>query len=434
MKESRLQYFLKHPKISREDQKFYKALEDLCNKNEHTKENAYYRFGYETFGIILYGFCKWLIADLKKQKICHILFFSRDGYIIKKAFEKMQESKEFNSDYIYVSRRSLRVPLLQKYESPCLKAICPTKYISIEDLLVSLGLAPQCYRELVDKYGFTFRTVVKDVEIEKSVPLKGLLNEIWEDVVHNSEVEYDNLKQYLSQYNLPEKVAVVDIGWRGSMQYFLGELLRDMGKETSLRGYYITLSSSMIKGLDIHGYLHDVDGNSEGCDLLRGYVGLIETLFLKQEGSVEKYRKAENGNMEPVLFECEYIDKDGNSSKEIDAVQEIQKGALQFIDDYAVSDLANKYSFCSETAFVNLSHFANHPSLSNLKLFADFRFYNGTVTYLAKAKPLVNYLHHPKQLKEDFYGCRWRTGFMKNLFKLPFPYYMILQIIVKLTV
>ena len=432
MKNKNRNFFVSATQIKRTDRFFYKGFRKFCVTNLSWQNDIYYRFGYEAFGIILCGFCKWLIEDLKKQGISQILFFSRDGYIMKEAFERMPDHEMFDAKYIYVSRRSLRVPLLWEKDRASIAEICPTRYISLEDLLVSLGLEPMEYVKLAEKYHYTLQTVVKDSDIEKNEILIKFLDEIWGDITANSKDEYENLKLYLESFNLSERIAVVDIGWRGSMQYFLGKTLESMGKRVHLRGYYITLSSSMKKGLDMHGYLQGVDGNSKGCDLLRGYVGLIETLFLKPDGSVKKY-KMDNGRIVPELFACEYIEKDGNYSKEIQAVQNVQKGALQFIEDYISAGLDKNYRFSSETAFTNLSYFSNYPTLKDLEMFADFKFYNGTTTYLAKAEPLGKYVLHPRKLKQDFYGCRWRIGFMKNLFKLPLPYYWLFQVLMKIT-
>lgn len=422
--------------IKREDREFYRSFIKLCQRQLRQCDDLYYTFGYETFGTVLYGFCKWLIHDLKKEGIKKILFFSRDGYIMKRAFELVPGHEDFVADYIYVSRRSLRVPLLWKYDRASINELQPTAYISMEDLLVSLGLEPGTYAEHLEKCGLYLNSVIKDTDIECDERVVCFLQSIWPDVVSNSQKEYEGLTAYFEQIDLPSKVAVVDIGWRGTMQYFLGKALASMGKHVHLRGYYITLSSSMKRGLDIHGYLQNVDGTGKGCNLLRGYVGLIETLFLKPEGSAKSYEIDSDGNVRPVLFDCEYKNDDGTLPIEIASVQKIQEGALQFIRDYIelIHDQGIEYSFSSETAFTNLNHFGNHPTLHGIEMFSNFRFYNGTVTYLAEAKPVWHYLRRPKELKQDFYGCRWRTGFMKNLFKIPLPYYAILQIMVRLTV
>ena len=435
-KPNRKSFLIGETKIKREDREFYQGFTELCERQLKQCDDLYYMFGYETFGTILYGFCKWLIRDLKNENIENILFFSRDGYIMKRAFELVPGHEDFTADYIHVSRRSLRVPLLWKYDRASVSELQPTAYISMEDLLVSVGLEPDTYAERLEKSGLHLNAVIKDTDIECNDKVVCFLQDIWPDVVSNSKKEYESLTAYLEQLNIPSKVAVIDIGWRGTMQYFLGQDLDSMGKNIHLRGYYITLSSSMKRGIDIHGFLQNVDGTGNGCDLLRGYVGLIETLFLKPEGSAKKYEIAPDGHALPVLFDCEYRDEGDALPMEIAAVQKIQEGALQFIRDHiaCVREAQKELSFSSETAFASLNRFGNHPTLRELKMFSHFRFYNGTTTYLAEAKPVWHYLRKPKELKQDFYGCRWRTGFMKNLFKLPLPYYTILQTLVKLTV
>lgn len=435
-KSDRKSFLVNETKIKQEDREFYRSFIELCQRQLKQCDDPYYVFGYETFGTILYGFCKWLIQDLKKEGIKRILFFSRDGYIMKRAFELVSGHEDFVIDYIHVSRRSLRVPLLWQYDRAYINELQPTTYISMEDLLISLGLEPVEYVDRLKECDFNLNTIIKDTDIECNDKVICFLQDIWPDVVSNSKKEHENLTTYLDQLNIETKVAVVDIGWRGTMQYFLGKVLDSMGKQVHLRGYYITLSSSMKRGIDIHGYLQNVDGTSKGCNLLRGYMGLIETLFLKPEGSTKKYEIDSDGHAWPVLFDCEYKNKDDTLPIEIISVQKIQKGALQFVRNYVdlVQEGKKEYCYSSETAFASLNRFGNYPTFRELKMFSHFRFYNGTTTYLAEAKPFWYYIRKPKELKRDFYGCKWRTGFMKNLFKIPFPYYTVFQIMIKLTV
>ena len=182
MRNEKKDFFVSEMQIERTDRIFYKKLRKFCITNLSWQKDTYYRFGYETFGIVLYGFCKWLIEDLKKQGISQILFFSRDGYIMKEAFERMPNHERFDAQYIYVSRRSLRVPLLWEKDRASIDEICPTRYISLADLLVSLGLEPIEYAKLAEKYHYTLQTVVKDSDIEKNELLINFLDEIWGDV------------------------------------------------------------------------------------------------------------------------------------------------------------------------------------------------------------------------------------------------------------
>ena len=55
---------------------FLDDLYGFIEKTENPEEGDYYKFGYETFGIILYGFCVWMINDMRREGIKRILFFS----------------------------------------------------------------------------------------------------------------------------------------------------------------------------------------------------------------------------------------------------------------------------------------------------------------------------------------------------------------------
>ena len=42
---------------------------------------------------------------------------------------------------------------------------------------------------------------------------------------------------------------------------------------------------------------------------------------------------------------------------------------------------------------------------------------------LINSKSLLYYLLHLKKLKNDFFKCTWKLGFIKDVFKIKFPYY-----------
>ena len=406
----------------------YKEFKKFCLENE-PKENEYFSLGYETFGIILYNYCRWLMKNLSREGIHQVLFFSRDGYIMKKAFEMIPGNEVFDRKYIYLSRRSLRVPTLWFSNISRFNAIFPTRFISIKDLFSSIGLDSREYAAVLSKNGLSEQTIIRGEEIENNKNIVNLLDEIWLDVEKESKDEYEIALEYLRSFELEERVACVDIGWRGTMQNYLNQLIQKSGMSVITKGYYITLNSDMLSGVDMRGYLMSVDNKSNGCDLLRGYVGLIETLFLKTEGSTKKYVRTKEGNVEPELEEYEYMECE-EYSYEAKAVSDIQNGAIQFICDYVKSQKDFLDDFDDYLTFYNLNYFATNPSLKDVKMFADFRFYNnGTISYLARSKSIWYYLFHIKQLKEDFYGSRWRIGFMKNLFRVPIPYKVLIDLL-----
>ena len=396
---------------------FLKELSVFIRNHEKMDENKYYKFGYETFGIVLYGFCEWMIENLKKNNTKKILFFSRDGHILKRAFELFCEAKEFDYQYIYVSRRSLRVPQLHFEEYSRKQTIIPTRFISLTDLLYSVGLDIKDYANEVKQLGLCESTVYSGEEVDKG-KVKKMLDLFWNDIIENSQKEYYAAKRYIDNLGLHGKVAVVDIGWRGSMQFFLQRIIDSYAKDVSLIGYYITLSSDMIHNQEMHGFLGDVDNNGTGCDRLRGYIGLIELLFSLDDGSTEKY-VLEKNEVKVIKHKCEYKEDDN----EIKYIKDIQRGALDFVRDFIKENGQKLVKVEFEDAFAFLDDFATNPSMDNVKMFDFFSFQNnGTITNLIECKPLFYYLLHPRRLKNDLYVSRWRIGFLKKLFRIKLPY------------
>ena len=406
---------------------FLDDLYGFIEKTENPEEGDYYKFGYETFGIILYGFCVWMINDMRREGIKRILFFSRDGHVIKRAFELFPESKEFDYEYIYVSRRSLRVPQLFMEGIDKKQSIVPTRYITVEDLLYSIGLDANEYLEEINKVGLDPGQVIKGNDVDKG-NIKELIDLLWPDVIENSQKEYIAAKQYIDQLRLRDSVSVVDIGWRGSMQFFLQRMIDNLGGDAALHGYYMTLSSDMLKDQIMRGFLGNVDNKSGGCDLLRGYIGLIELMFSYEDGSAEKY--IINGNEAKVIkHECEYKHNEG-SIDEIESIKEIQRGALDFVKKYIAETGSCRNEIEPDDAFAYLNEFATNPSRKDVEMFANFTFQNnGTITNLVECKAITYYLLHPKQLEKDLYVSRWRIGFLKKLFKIKMPYKMLFETI-----
>jgi len=99
-------------------------------------------FGYEKFGPLLLIFSKWLQKELEKKQIKKVYFLARDGFIMKKAFDIVNDNKNIKSSYFYASRRSIIVPSLWKLNKAdeILDVIAFNKNISIKSFLKKVGL------------------------------------------------------------------------------------------------------------------------------------------------------------------------------------------------------------------------------------------------------------------------------------------------------
>ena len=394
----------------------YSELVDFIQNHISSAWDDYFQFGYEAFGPLLYGFTKWLYQDVTEKGIKKIFFFSRDGYILQKAFREMYGDAVENS-YFYVSRRSLRVPQLWIHPDICdvVDSFPQVSMLTVRAFVKNLGLDVEDYQECASKYGFCADDVLMRKDITSNEKLRAFYEEIKADVIRNSKREFDLLVQYMKQEQFEGDIAVVDIGWRGSLQYFLHNIIKYTDIRVFMEGYYIGLTHNKWNEINAQGFIRDNESTGI-CDSLQGSIGLIEYIFVSQEGSCKMYRDEQTQIM-PVLFDYEYV-SNGKREVEADHARSLQSGALQFVRDAVAAGL----DIDRKMACINLKNAGLNPSSTVCELFGDIRFLEEKPLFLAKPRPLVEYIKNPKAFKRDFFYSRWKIGFLKRMVKLPLPY------------
>lgn len=401
--------------------------------------DKYYEFGEKCLGPLLLGYSKWLLENFRKEDIHKVYFFSRDGYLMKQAFDMLPDSKiNIKAFYLEVSRRSLRVPILWKdYRlENLLTMLTPSMLIPIASVFDAVGLDISDYLPLLDKYGFDRNSVIYRKEFLNNKQLNDLYSELSDDIKEVSLAEYSNLKEYLKEREIEGKFAIVDIGWSGGMQRFLQTTLKEMGINAEIYGYYTGIANYYKRNIsdgvamNMHGYLFDFMHNPVDKDCRNCFVGLYEMLFLESKGSVEKYVRNGHGQIEALRYPYEYM-VNGNLLPEVEYIKSTQKGALDYVKENQSDsiDCIDKLLLCGK-----LLSEGQNPSFKSIKLFADFRFFDeGEYYKLASPRSLWFYLLHPSDFKIDFLKSRWKTAFLKRLLVVPLPYYNIYKLLKKIS-
>lgn len=404
-------------------------LNAFLDNTSPAKEDAYYRFGYEKFGMFLWGYVKWLYQSLNNEKIHDVYFFSRDGLIMKKAFDLLNQKEDIRSHYLEVSRRSLRIPILwMNYElSHIIDMISPSKLLPLRTIFDGVGLDINKYQDLLYKYGFTLETVFDRKTVLQDKNLANMYKELAGDIERVSKEEYNLLVKYIEQNKLKGKFAIVDIGWSGGMQRYLDETLTKLGISHQIKGYYIgvaeyyTRNVKAVQNLDLNGYLFDFMHDDIACDKRSAFVGLFETLFLEQDGSVKNYSDVD-GEIKVNRMQYEYIEN-GKPTYEYLCVKRIQEGSLDFVKEISTNELLCNLTFSADDLFSGLRKTGLNPDRTDLSMFANFRFFDeGETQYLASPKGLLYYMVHLSEFKRDFLMSRWKIGYMKRLLKINLPY------------
>ena len=399
-------------------------------------EDPYYRFGYSQFGKLLYGFAHWLHEEAVRRGIKKLFFLARDGYIMKQVYEICVKDEAIETEYLEVSRRSLRVPVLWmdcSYET-ILKMVVNAKLVTLESIFDGIGLEIDRYIAVIEGYGLKKDTAFDRENIRQDERLKFLLEAVRSDVVENSRREYEMLRRYLEERKVSGKFAVVDIGYGGSMQRYLQQSLEKLGIEHDVTGFYFAVADFYTKNvlpgirLDLNGYLFDFQHDKNAVDTRSSFVGLFETLFLEQAGSVKKYATF-HGKVCAERYPYEYA-ADGQQADALLKVKRIQQGAVEFAGQAAEDGILEMLKCRPEEYFYGLYETGTNPTLEELKLLGDLPFYDEGVTeQLAAPKRMLYYMVHPNALKIDFLRCRWKTGFLKRMLKIKFPYQKVYQML-----
>lgn len=385
---------------------------------------SYYRFGHDVFGPFLYGYTKWLREKIKTNGEEKIFFFSRDGYIMQKAYMLFDEVNPLGLEhsYVYFSRNSLRRGLLWNccnYEET-LTYLSNDRFTDISKIASLYGLEQNELKPLLGNLKLGWNEGILQKHLSKNDKVKKVFNRFEKTIQHRSREQYKNTICYLRQIGLHGKCAIVDIGWNGTMQFYLDSLLKMSGIDAELNAYYVGVSSRMSHKGKADGYVFNNLNQAQKKSLLC-FLGGVEKLFQSSEGSTDKYIR-ENDAIKPILKPYEYEEDEQIKGY----IKELQKGAL----DYVKYGISNNISFQKERdAYSKLIHFGKYPSYSDTQMFKFFYVNDGGRQYFIPQKPFYRY--RPKEFALALSNSIWKTGFLKAAFRIPFPYYYIYKMISK---
>ena len=268
------------------------------------QENYWNKFGAKNAFPIYFGFAKWLY-DLTKEED-NLFFLARDGYIIKKIYDmfcKMDENTIF-TNYIYVSRKVLQLPLLgtmPELDKVIRQLTDRTELdgeITLRETLYKVGIRDM---DKAEKYmnAFGFLNLDEIVSPEKLYMAQNLIVKLSGEVRKYFSDKRKLLERYFEQekVNCWNKLNVMDVGWKGSSQEVIEKIL---GKDVI--GYYFGTADTLSRNkfCTMYGWIFDDWNPTTVASEVYRYINMYELLFSAPHGSTIEY-KEENEKIIPVL-------------------------------------------------------------------------------------------------------------------------------------
>lgn len=391
------------------------SLYSFINNTVSDADDRLFRIGYETLGPLLYGFCVWLHEYKLRLGVDRLLFFSRDGQIMRATYKMLYPEED--TEYVYASRRSLLVPTLHYCEDikVMLDKLPIYRYTSIKTILDLLGLEYEDYIAVIQRYGLNPDSCFSPKDFSENEVLLTFLRELFPDIIDNSKREFLAFSAYLDKLNLLGKIGIVDIGWRGRSQKALEEMLPDLGININIVGFYLGI---MLNRENAVGYIYDQKDPREKVTI-RAFEGLLEMFFSANHGSVKRYKSSQDVE----LYDFEYSASE-NLRNDFKDLKKIREGAFCFIDQFHENPLSNIINWNREIAFKAMCHLGIDPYWTDLNKLGDMSFYtNKTISPLAK--PSCDIYFSLSKLRKSISLSPWKTGYLRRLLKIPLPYFKI---------
>jgi predicted HAD superfamily hydrolase len=299
------------------------------------------KIGLQVYGPFLSGFLIWFFSKIRNKKYDRILFFARDSFVFYEAIKKCSEKPElfFSSlppiDYTYISRRAITFPTLFD--------------LNISKLpRMMYGRGSRSIREWLKLYNIHNTSLItgdisaagfssdEAITYGEDPRLSNLLQRIYPHILEAVVQARIEAAKYFEQFS-GNNIAIVDLGWSGSLQQGLSKLLSLTNPSVKVDGYYFhlwNLSNYSRASLHDNYYAYIRDHSEEFfADLPKlireGGVELLEDVMSSSEGTTLGYLEGK-----PELEEV--------SPR---ALEELQSIAIKFFDE--VLPLLQKISFSS---------------------------------------------------------------------------------------
>ena len=277
------------------------------------------RFGFETpaartlwdvgasvVGPLLAGYVAWCLAEAGKRGIRRLYFVSRDGQILRRLAQTLCRTWRLDVECrdLFGSRHAWHLPALAELDGPVPDWIFDSTLVrSVDSILRRVGLDAARASAPLAANGFEPATWHRNLDAEGCDRLKSLLarEPLRSAILAEAETRRRAAAGYLRQEGLLDATswALVDMGWSGRMQRSLRALLRAIGEDRPLAGFYFALNGSCpaAAGDALHSYLDPAWFAAKG---LR-YVPALETLAAADHGSVVGYREETGGRFAPIF-------------------------------------------------------------------------------------------------------------------------------------
>ncbi len=401
----------KNIKVKNYKESIVRAIQ--CNLIYNGLTHKYFeKFGALNIAPIYYKFTRWLFENTKDMD--NLFFLARDGYMPHKVYEllKQKYNNNIQTKYLLASRKAYQIPgLLKVEEEKLIKTFTEfnlqlDEKITLEDAIVNAGLSiKDVDRKVLTNNSFnSFKDVINFSNIKRAQNvIKELCPQIKEKLNEKLELATEYLKQE-GVYNY-SRVNVVDIGWRGSVQYYISKIT-----EKDIYGYYFgTLLTEYSEIKDkMYGCFSNKYLPVKRSEYILDNIMMFELIFSAPYPPLIGFKRV-NGKIIPEYSKVV-------SKAFIESVKVFQDSALKIIEEFIkydeyIKDIDLDFAISSYKRFINAKNYEDIKKFYELQ--TNIGYGEKQKKYVYEVTPDEIILNNKKVLEESNYSF-WKGAIYIN--------------------
>lgn len=279
------------------------SVRTLVERTDNPNHNPFLQAGRFTIGPILSNWADWCVWELKKRGIKQVFALMREGRILAQMLKNsaIAMGVDLSVTELFVSRQSTHLGSVCEATT---KAIAERVYSrTVGEIFDSFGLYAK-------EYGFPDHIVKQEITSTEMLHTivraisSGKIKEVVEQKSAKARAEFI---AYFKPLLNEKHVAMIDLGWAGTIQRNIAKMLEFENIEVTCEGFYVatSLAASHVftQGTTIHGYLSNFNNHAAFSKLLFRSPEIIEQTVSAPIGSTIGYAIDAQGAATPILEE-----------------------------------------------------------------------------------------------------------------------------------
>jgi len=310
----------------------------------------YKKYGYNHLGPLFCTYTAGIVEKIRDLNIDHVFFLARDGYLLQKIFIQFQNKllnsgiSSVNCTYAYLTRKTTAAAAIAAgmSHSQAIVGLYNPKQKGLYSILKTYSLPVKEFIEPAASHGF--KKINEPIHNWNDPRLLSFLEDtnVQDKIRIHAAANRNLLKQYLSQigYFDYSRIALLDIGWNGSIQYSISNAFKNASDITLPEtwglyfGYISGIPYQFSHKDHIEGIMFDTreqHANSKLCD---HFEEIFEESTRSTDATVTGYRYVNNHSHVLPVFKQPIKPDRKAEIRSNPSIIEMQDGILQLVEQF----------------------------------------------------------------------------------------------------